>query len=288
MTSNIKEFEEIIENIHRRRNDIDALRVFATILLIFFHTASLFTMYLVAPIKNQELSLEMLIFVLFIHIWHMPLFFFLAGMSTFYSLNFRTDRQYIKERFKRLIIPFILGVLIIIPPLSYYAHLASWSDLRRYPINFSGSFIEFYPRFFERDFFTWGHLWFLLYLFFISSVSIFTLLKKEARNQGFSSMVEYYGKGRRIFLLALPMILINISLRWLFPGFLNFVTDWANMFFYLSIFIFGFLIVGDIRFEESIDRNKRLALILATILSFIVIFMMMSSFSGTSNPSITG
>jgi len=43
MTENNKNIKENIETKPARRYDIDALRVFATILTIFFHTAFLFT-----------------------------------------------------------------------------------------------------------------------------------------------------------------------------------------------------------------------------------------------------
>ena len=140
MTENNNNIEENIGTKPGRRYDIDALRVFATIMLIYVHTANLFALYLGYFIQNKELNLETYLFLVFVvELWHMPLFFFLAGMGTFYSLNFRTGKQYSKERFKRLFIPLVLGILIVIPPIVYFMRLAWWSDGRYIPIDFNPS-----------------------------------------------------------------------------------------------------------------------------------------------------
>jgi uncharacterized membrane protein len=136
------------QNFSQRRYDIDTLRIFAVFLLIYFHSAMIFNMWPVFHLKDNELSLEAAIFVSFLNLWHMPLFFFLAGMSTFYALDFRSGRLYTRERIKRLLIPLIFGILIVVPPQVYYERLSWWSETRHSPINFSGSYLEFYPRFF--------------------------------------------------------------------------------------------------------------------------------------------
>ena len=272
MMENNDNIKETIETKPGRRYDIDALRVFATVLTIVFHTAMLFAYGIGGYfIQNNELSLEMMIFVLFVDIWHMPLFFFLAGMSTSYSLKFRTGTEYLKERIKRIVIPLIFGILIVIPPITYFMRIAWWSDTRYDTRNFYGTFIEFYPLFFVTGF-DWYHLWFIGYLFILSLVALPLFLRwnKEEGKKKVSSIAEKYGKGKKIFLFALPLIIINVGLRWLFPGFSKyFIDDWAHVLFYLMIFIYGFLIIRDIRFEDSIDRNRKLALILGIITSII-------------------
>ena len=295
MTENNKNIEENIETKPGRRYDIDTLRVFATIMLIFVHTANIFALDPAGYfIQNKELSLGMYLFIVFVWLWHMPIFFFLAGMSTFYSLNFRTGKQYSKERFKRIFIPLVLGILIVIPPIVYFMRLAWWSDGRYIPIDFDGSFIEFYPHFFELATFEsygvlWAHLWFILYLYIFSLVALplFLRLKKDKGKRQISSIANYFGKGKKIFLLAIPLIIINFCLRWIFPGNTgSILTDWAQALVYLTIFIFGFLIISDTRFEESIDRNKKLALVLAIITSIWVLlaFIPTSNNSSSNNP----
>jgi len=277
MTENNKNIEKNIETKPTRRYDIDALRVLATILLIIFHTAMLFAFGTPFFIQNAELSVEMLIFVFVVNTFHMPLLFLLAGMSTFYSLNFRTGSQYLKERVKRLVIPLIFGIFIVIPPIVYYERLAWWSKTRYTTKTFNGTFFEFYPLYFQIGTIQWYTLWFLAYLALFSLVALpqFLKFKKDEGKQRISSIAEKYGKGKKIFLFVLPLIIINVSLRWIFPGIgKEIINDLANVLSYFIIFIYGFLIVGDIRLENSVDRNKKLALVLAVVTSpFVIIFL---------------
>ena len=203
MTENNRNTEKNIETKPSRRYDIDALRVLATILLIYFHTAMIFAFGTGYFIQNTELSIEVLLFVMFVNIWHMQLFFFLAGMSTFYSLNFRTGTLYLKERVKRIIIPLILGILIVIPPIVYFERLAWWSPTRYTTKNFDGTFFEFYPHFFEIGTINYYHLWFLAYLSIYSFVALrlFLKWKKDEGKQQISSIADKYGKGKKCFYL---------------------------------------------------------------------------------------
>ncbi len=61
----------------------------------------------------------------FISVWHMPLLFLLAGVSTYFALGKRSTGQYVGERFKRLGIPFVFGFLVLIPPQTWYGGRAS-------------------------------------------------------------------------------------------------------------------------------------------------------------------
>ena len=72
----------------------------------------------------------------------MPLFFMLSAISASFSLNNRKKRQYIHERFKRLIIPLLFGSFIIIAPVQVWIERVNHGQ-------FSGSFIEFYPFYFD-------------------------------------------------------------------------------------------------------------------------------------------
>lgn len=220
----------------------------------------------------------------------MPLFFLLSGISTSFALNFRTGKQYAKERVKRLLIPLIFGILMIVPPQVYYERLAWWSETRHSPINFNGSYIDFYPQFFQGIYpngnFSWHHLWFVWYLFFISLITLPYLLKlkREDDKQTILKIANFFEKGRKIFLLAIPLIIVNVSLRWLFPESHDFIFDWAVILHFLLIFIFGYFIISDSRFEISISRNKGLALILGVIIAiFSLTFDTIRYISLTSN-----
>ena len=125
----------------QRRYDIDWLRVLAVLLLFPFHTARIFDTFGTWYVKNDTLSEALTYFIFYVHPWHMPLLFLLAGASTWFALSYRSAGQYTKERFIRLLIPFIFGLLVIVPPQSYLGLLGH--------TGFSGSYLEWYPNFFS-------------------------------------------------------------------------------------------------------------------------------------------
>ena len=74
-----------------RRPDIDWLRIAATYLLFVFHVGMVFNPAPFFHIRNADLSFAMVVVCGFISLWHMPLFFLLAGWSAAASSNRRAS-----------------------------------------------------------------------------------------------------------------------------------------------------------------------------------------------------
>lgn len=253
-----------------RRYDLDWLRVLAVLLLVYFHTAAIFYTGSLGEfyIRNNLSSREMIVFILFVHQWHMPLFFLLSGAATWFALRARTSAQYAAERFKRLFIPFLFGTLVLVPPQVYY-HLLSNS-------NYHDSYFQFYPQFFNgvrpEGNFEWGHFWFVIYLFTFSMLTLPLFLYLKAAGQGLlSKLAAFVDRPGFIFLLALPLAVVEGALRPHWPGFQNLYDDWANFFLYLLYFIYGYVICSDARFDQAIDRHFKAALSIA-ITSTLILF----------------
>jgi hypothetical protein len=49
----------------------------------------------------------------FFTLWGMPLMFFIAGMAVWYSLRKRTAGEYLRERARRLLVPFIVELVAL-------------------------------------------------------------------------------------------------------------------------------------------------------------------------------
>ncbi|RJP14290.1 MAG: acyltransferase [Candidatus Abyssobacteria bacterium SURF_5] len=252
------QWRQRMSGVQVRRYDIDWLRVLAVLLLIPFHTAIIF-----APadslsyIKDQE-NRVLNQFSWFVHQWHMPLLFLVSGAATWFSLNSRTGRQYLGERVQRLVIPLVFGTLAIVPPAVYFQRLQFQQ--------FQGSYIAFYPHFFNGIYpegnFMWGSLWFLAYLFVFSLIVLPLLLffRREFGKRLISTVASLCERRGEIFLFAVPLAVIQAALRARWPGFQNLIGDWANFFFYITFFIYGYLLCSERRFEEAIARNGTLAL----------------------------
>ncbi len=243
-----------------RQHYIDWVRILAVLLLIPFHTARIFNLEragVAEPFyaKSEALSWPLSHFIAFVGPWHMPLLFAVAGAATWFALGFRSGSQYAGERFKRLLIPFIFGVLVIVPPQAFFGAISNH--------NYDGSLLGYWPHFFTDDSpgldgyaggFTPAHLWFILYLFVLSMVGLPLLLyfHGEAGTRLISRVAGLCRRPGAIFLLAVPLLLADYIGGDIDPNPLR----------YFLFFLSGYLIVADGRFQTAIDRNKRTALLL--------------------------
>ncbi len=98
-------------------------------------------------VKNVAQSEILTIILLFLGMWGMPFFFMLAGAGAWFALQRRTARQYVSERFYRVLIPFIAGS-ILFTPLEYYCEYMNRIQrgvLTSFPA-FLSAFTVFNPR----------------------------------------------------------------------------------------------------------------------------------------------
>jgi glucan biosynthesis protein C len=251
----------------------------AVLLLFFFHTARIFDPeeeFYVHSSPSSQVLFD--IFIRPLGPWHMSLFFLLAGASTYFALRHRSGGHYVKERFKRLFIPFVFGVLVLIPPQSYLG-LLSHSDYTR-------SFFSWYPNFFTpqsddiNGYFmgghTWGHLWFIFHLFVYSLVAIplFLYLNGESGRRLIGRLAGVFSKPGVILLFPLLLVVMNEC-----PEIVG-----GNPLFYITFFVSGFVLMSDPRFMEAIDKQRLLLLILGVV-PFSAILIMVGT---NSWPHFTG
>ena len=93
-------------------------------MLFIYHTSAIFTDFGDFYIKTEKSNIFSNIFILLTFSWYMPLLFFLAGASTYFALKRRSEFEYIKERTKKLLLPFIFGIIVILfnPLVPVYLH----------------------------------------------------------------------------------------------------------------------------------------------------------------------
>jgi peptidoglycan/LPS O-acetylase OafA/YrhL len=263
-----------------RRHDLDWLRVFATYMLFVFHVAMVFNPAPFYHIRNHEVALVMLILCGFISLWHMPLFFLLAGWSAFSSLRARGRRSFLNERFLKLLIPLLIGCALYGPAIKYLElssgmdanysglyvsealapsfHSVIPSGLPTAPV-FEESFLEFLPSFYTRlERFTWSHLWFIAYLFtftLLYAPLFFRLARTRARLTR--------PRALWVYLPIVPLALIQLTLRERYPGLQNLYSDWANFGYYSVYLVVGFLLAREPELERVLHGERRRALGLA-------------------------
>jgi glucan biosynthesis protein C len=256
-----------------RRHDLDWLRVLAVYGLIPFHVAIIFTSGRGDYVKNAQHSATLEALAGFVSFWGIPLLFVVAGASSWFALASRTRRQYVAERLKRLVVPFVLGVLLVVPLQVYYGRL---SDPR-----FHQSYLEFYPRFLaafapEKGPEYWAHLWFVpvLLAFSLITLPLFYHLRTEPGKRLIARFAAACERPGVVLLLGVPLGLCEAVLHsdpatafiGAYPP-LSMVTEFI---FFLIFFIYGYLLYTDRRVERAIVRHGLLAMILGFVCLLIV------------------
>lgn len=227
-----------------RRYDLDWLRVIVFGLLIFYHVGMFFVPW-GWHIKNNEIYRWLQYPMIFLNQWRLPILFVISGMGTAYALSFRSKSQFMKERFIRLFIPLVFGILLIVPPQVYIERLVNGQFEGSY-LSFivSGSFFQgIYPS----GNFSWHHLWFLPYLL-VFSLIMAPVFVKLRNNPGHKLLTWLRAKISQqpyfLFAFIIPLYIIVASLKPFFSVTYNLVWDWYNFTLSLALFFYGFLLIS--------------------------------------------
>jgi len=175
--------------------------------------------------------------------WFMPLLFVIAGVSSSYALNKRTNRAYVKERIYKLLIPLIAGILLVVPPQTFFAE--------RFHNGFTGGYLYQYILFFTgptdltgyRGGFTPAHLWFILFLFIISIIAL-------------PIMSIYKNSNRKLSPEKIPLWLL--PLLGIIPFLMNPILNFGGMSvgMYFAYFMLGYFILSCDALIQKLDRHR--------------------------------
>ncbi len=246
----------------RRIYYLDWLRVLAILMVFLFHSVHVFD-FGSWQIKNAEQSEIITVILVLISLWGMPFFFMTAGTASRFALQFRSARQYALERFKRLLIPFIIGSLLF-SPIQYYLEWSNWSQIGMVSVSFQGFMREAipplnplllrFPGFSPKWFAVAGfHLWFIgfLFAFALLSLPLFKWFKGEAGKRFISRLAGVCERRAGICILILPLLIIQLGLRPFFQA----EHDWADFVFLMGFFILGYLLYADERLTHAVRRD---------------------------------
>lgn len=154
-----------------RKYYIDNLRWITILLLIPYHAAMAWNVWGEPNYIYYGNSQVISSIVVFLSPYFMPLMFLIAGISARSALQKRTIGQYVLERARKLLVPFITGTILIMPLMTYIAD--------RFNYGYQGGLLQHYTVFFTRftdltgsdGGFSVGQFWFLLYLFVMSLIT---------------------------------------------------------------------------------------------------------------------
>lgn len=150
-----------------RRYDIDWMRVIAIALLLIYHVAIGFQSWgmMIGFITNEKSWEALWIPMTILNVWRIPLLFFISGMGVYFAIQNRNWRETLRERTSRILIPFLFGMMVIVPIHVYI--------FQRY--------YHFNPNYLPNP----GHLWFLgnLFVYVIICLPVFFYFKMNEQGR---------------------------------------------------------------------------------------------------------
>ena len=172
-----------------RRHDIDWLRVITIGLLLIYHVAIVFQPWgvFIAFIQSEQSIESLWTLMSMINIWRIPLLFFVSGMGVCFAIRRRNWKHLLLERTRRILLPFLFGIVFIVP-----IHMVIWQTYYNQDINIM-------PQ--------QGHLWFLknIFIYVVVLSPVFYYFKKNKEGL----IVKWI---KRLFSSPLGIILIIAAL----------------------------------------------------------------------------
>lgn len=253
-----------------RHSYLDWLRIFAILGVLLFHSAMPFAAEESWHIKNGETSNLFLEFNFWLSRFRMPLLFFISGAVCYFMLQRRSAGNFVGLRFRRLFIPLIAGMLIVVPPQIYMERLTQ---------GFQGNYWSFYPSIFNfipypQGNTSWHHLWFILYLFIYDIISVpFFKWMLSTKSEGFRKKLSWVGRGYGVYLFMVPSVLVFVLLIRQYPQTNDLIHDWAMLPYWFLFMLAGFIIITIPALLESLVKHRRFSFLLAFASIIIVNYL---------------
>jgi len=222
----------------QRRPEFDWLRVVAIAILHAFHVGMIFNRWDFIlknpdPLPALEPPME------FLHAVRMPLLMVIAGIGTAIALERRSVAAFAGDRARRLLLPLVFGMLVIVPPQIYI----EWLAKRGY----TGSYVEFYPsvlalRPYPAGCLSWHHLWFVAYLFIycMLALPVFVALATPRGRRVLGWLDRAWARGWLVALFV-PLVVLQIALDG-YPETHALVDDPRTLAYYGALFATGHLL----------------------------------------------
>ena len=244
-----------------RKYYLDWLRVIMILSVFIFHSLRFFNLD-GWHIKNLSTYWSAEVLIQSLAIWLMPLGFVISGAAVYYALGkgaagLSGAGKYVKDKVLRLLVPLVVGI---------FTHSAFQVYLeRRTHGQFSGSFWEFYPHYFEGMYgfdggnFGWMgiHLWYLemLFVFCLVFLPLLLWIRRGWGQKLLARLGNLLAVPGAAILLAVPVILVLNLVDENSPWGMDAFGGWSIL-SHACFFLSGFVIGSNERLLHSIQRLR--------------------------------
>lgn len=237
--------------------DLDWLRIAALGVLIAFHAGMPFVAEWGWHLKNGVTSHLMLEWMYPFSRFRMALLFVVSGFVTAATLRDGPLLGWLTKRGRRLGVPLLFGVLVVVPPQVYLERRAAgqWHD---------GEFLAFWRHAFSTGAYpagdlSWHHLWFLAYVLLFTLALAPLLVRWRPALQALVARLRARAPGAAGLLLAvLPVLAVQALLLPWSTGLQNVVDDAAMLWTHGCYFVFGALLHEAPGLRDAICRARQL------------------------------
>lgn len=190
--------------------------------------------------------------------------FFIAGAGSYILLNKVNYKSFVVNKFHRLFIPLIIGMVFIVPPQIYYEDIQNYSNIlsayRSLMLSFNNN-----------------HLWFIEFLivFMLLALPFHLYLKRWSGENFVNAVTKFTNNKYGLFLLIVPLLALRLALKLVWPEQHQKIENFSVSLFYLYFFLVGMICIK----SDSIWRNIRdrrqtnlKLLIASTILFYLYYF----------------
>lgn len=245
--------------ITQRKYYLDWLRVLAILAVFVFHSGRFFDK-LEWHVKNPVTYQSVQNLTMFFSSWGMPLIFVISGASLYFSVG--NIGKFLKSKVLRLLIPLVVGVFTHVSLAVYLERLTHHQ--------FLGSFIDFYPKYFQGLYgeggnFAWMglHLWYLLLLFVygLLFLPLFYLLKGPWK-KGLNWLGNVFALPGMVYGLAIPVMWLATAIS---PYSSLGDRNWGgwSLLAYIPFLFYGFLLISHDGMQTRIKNWRWISLALA-------------------------
>ena len=243
---------------------LDALRVAAFALLVPYHVGMNYVSW-DWHVKSPQAGPTLDAFMLISSPWRLGLLFFVGGVAAQLLWAKRGSMGLFKDRSRRLLLPLLFGMLVIVVPQAYF------EVKTKVPLQLpgDGGYLDFWWAYLHGGHYcrgqdcmvvpTWNHLWFLPYLWAYA-----WLAPLLAKAQGWRSF--QLPDWAWCVLPALPLVAVRLWVAPHFPTTHDLIHDFYNHLQYAYLFALGWLCRTPVAdgFWTAVQHQRRV-LVLAVL-----------------------